>query len=261
MQCNGNFYTNGKFEEQNGNYELIITLSTTQNTPAKTSLLVKDKNSKIVGKLTYYSKEKPADNYKIKYKIVNVTLGSAPSNPVELSKYIENGEFYNFLNNNSFNQAFFQFKYGNYSELTISDEQIQAKGISFDTTTNKLDGAENNRYSILELLETEYKKTGGTIENDQRIIFLINNREMNGNVLGYASSPKTHDNKGYSTVVMNKALTDWETITHELGHTFGLLHPFDTAGFVQGSSANFMDYSSRKKMFWLWQCKIINIEF
>jgi hypothetical protein len=194
-------------------------------------------------------------------KIVNVTFGSAPSKTINQSDYIANGTLYNFLNNNSFNQAFLQFEYKEYSELMINDEQIQAKGISFDTTANKLDGAESNRSNILELLETEYKKTGGTIENNQRIIFLINNREMNGNVLGYASSPETRDNKGYSTVVMNKALTDWETITHELGHTFGLLHPFDTAGFVQGSSANFMDYSSRKKMFWLWQCKIINTEF
>jgi hypothetical protein len=69
MQCNGNFYTNGKFEEQNGNYELIITLSTNQNKSAKYSLSVKDRDGKLVGKLNYYSKVKPKDK-DISYKYI-----------------------------------------------------------------------------------------------------------------------------------------------------------------------------------------------
>ena len=63
---------------------------------------------------------------------------------------------------------------------------------------------------------------------------------------------------GAYIVIFKPALTHWETFVHEMGHTLGLKHPFETSGYSQGSTTNFMDYSVKTNMFWQWQWKEIN---
>ena len=58
-------------------------------------------------------------------------------------------------------------------------------------------------------------------------------------------------------LLFKNVLTNWGTLIHEMGHTFGLGYTFGTNGFIQGSSTNFMDYTSKRNMFWKWQWKII----
>jgi hypothetical protein len=251
---------NGEFKDRNKNYELKITLKNSNT--AKGALLIKDRNGKTVGKLNFYSKEKSkiTDEEKIKYRIVNVTFGNTPPNTapeaIDFSNYTEGSPLENYLNNNSYNQAFYQFKCKGIDSLVISDSLIAKKPIII--VSDKLDSLERNRAAIRELLVSEYKKKSGIIANE-RIIFLVNNREMTS-VAGFANRPLLPIPVGTEcyVIIFKPALTDWETFVHEAGHNFGLKHPFETNGFIQGSSSNYMDYTLKKDMFWRWQWGIIN---
>jgi hypothetical protein len=61
------------------------------------------------------------------------------------------------------------------------------------------------------------------------------------------------DTPGTVSVIFKPHVTDWEIFVHELGHTFGLRHPFDEPAFREGSTRNFMDYIRNPNMFWRWQ--------
>ena len=99
---------------------------------------------------------------------------------------------------------------------------------------------------------------GGTIGTKERVIFLINNRDMIG-VKGYAPRPPVRDSKGYSVVMLKSYIAKWETFVHEIGHTYSLKHPFDMSNqYRKGSTTNFMDYSPKINMFWKWQWETIN---
>jgi hypothetical protein len=88
---------------------------------------------------------------------------------------------------------------------------------------------------------------------------------------GFQTSGYTHSKPGYENycVILNNASIDYTTYTHELGHVFGLEHPFyetNSGGtekikpvpvIMQGSSNNFMDYSPLTFMFWQWQWNIL----
>jgi hypothetical protein len=241
---------NGEFKDRNKDYELNITLKS-PNT-AKGALLVKDRNDKTVGKLNFYSKKKSeiTDEERIKYRIVNVTFGSTASTV----NYTLGNSLSEKLNNHSFNQTFMQFMYDGNSDLTI--DSILMKEIAF--ISGQLDSVNKNKITLQILLETEYKKAGGTIgQKNERILFLVNNQQMTG-VGGYAPTPEKKDDKTYSIVIFKSNINDWETFIHEMGHTFSLKHPFANKAYRQGSSTNFMDYSTQKDMFWEWQWKIIN---
>jgi hypothetical protein len=112
-------------------------------------------------------------------------------------------------------------------------------------------------------LETAYEAQGGTMNSKERIIFLINNRNMKTKsgktVLAHAPEPNIRDNRCYSIVVLKSALTNWAVFVHEIGHTLSLQHPFKMdESFMEGCSTNFMDYSVKPNMFWQWQWKKIN---
>jgi hypothetical protein len=251
VSCAGREYTyeNNVFEAENGKYDLLITLEGNKYNKAQLlTLLVTDRNNDIVGKLNFYSRTK-SDNIDITYKIVNVTFGNAQSDIIEKSKYIENGDLINFLNNRSFNQAFMQFEYGKiYRDLLIEQSAIPRE-IKF-SSNNKLDSASDNRKNIRNFLQSRYNSN---ISGNERVIFLINNQEMEGNVVGFANA------KDNIVVVLKPAVTDWETFVHEIGHTLGLKHPFEiSTNFRKGNSTNFMDYSVKQNMFWQWQWKAIN---
>ncbi|GHV58440.1 hypothetical protein FACS1894182_10760 [Bacteroidia bacterium] len=254
ISCNHEAYKNGVFKAPNGNYELEMTLKGVKSDVAvKYTLLVKDRGGKIVGKLYFYSKNREKAQ-SINYQVVNVTFGSTPSNitpiEVDLNNYSEGSSLENYFNQNSFNQAFIQFKNKNKSQLrhlVITDAEIRAKGITSNSAI-ELDSTKNNWGKIQDLLESKY---GNVSTANERIIFLINNRTMT-EVLGFADTP------GNYIVIFNPALTNWGILTHETGHTFGLKHPFDTNGFIKGNSTNFMDYTPKRNMFWKWQWEIIN---
>ena len=256
--CNHASYTNimengvsvGIFEAENGDYDLEITI---KSSVKKATLSVKDKNDKLVGKLCLYTKP-PTNDADIKYKVVNVTFGNAPSTIVDINNYIEGSPLSNYLNNKSFNQAFLQFKYDNeYTELSISDNLT--KGIGF--VNNQLDSTKINLKRIRKLLEAEYKNQGKVIRDNERVIFLINNQEMLG-AGAHAPTPNERNISGYSIVVYKKSLTSWGVFVHELGHTFSLQHPFGNN--VDGNTVNYMErsYSPKRNMFWEWQWGIIN---
>ncbi|MDR3217495.1 MAG: zinc-dependent metalloprotease, partial [Dysgonamonadaceae bacterium] len=254
IQCNGTFYNDGIFEAKNGNYELEITLN--GSTP-KNTLSVYDKNKKIVGKLTFYSQPRPTNKSNaVNYKVVNVTFGDTPQgttpSEVDFNNYTNGSPLENYLNLNSFNQAFIQLNNNNknkFDSLKITESEISGERIT--STSFVLDSLTNNRSKIRDLLETKYKAKGNTIGRNERIIFLINNREMD-QTSGFSNATTK------SIAIFKSALTNWETLTHEMGHTFGLVHPFGTQGFTEGSSTNFMDYANKRNMFWYWQWKIIN---
>jgi hypothetical protein len=121
------------------------------------------------------------------------------------------------------------------------------KGITANASF-QLDSLRQNTSTITTLLNQLYTERG----TEERIIFLINNRDMVGGVAGFASTLSN------SIVIFKSALTKWSTFVHEVGHTLGLQHPFNTRGFTQGNSNNYMDYTYKRNMFWQWQWKIIN---
>ena len=258
ITCNHPFYNAGTFKAKNGNYKVELTLSgsvSNANSAAKHTLLVKekDKNGKIVGKLIFYCKEQNKSQ-KFNYKIVNVTFGTTPENTtpatVNLSDYSMGSALENYFNQNSFNQAFVQFFNSNIelNSLTVTQSEINAKGITPQNINLQLDSLSRNRTKIADLLKSKY---AGSSDANERIIFLINNREM-VDVVGFGDTP------GNRIVLFKSALTNRNAFVHEIGHTFGLKHPFDTTGFIKGNSTNFMDYTSKRNMFWYWQWKIIN---
>jgi hypothetical protein len=249
----GSSYPNGEFKNKNGNYELEVTLKSSD--AAKGALLVKDKNEKTVGKLNFYS-EKKENNNLIKYKTVNVAFGNSASKSIDMVNYVSGSPLENYLNNYSFNQAFMQFKSGGSSMLEIDSALIANNPIKF--IENRLENTKENKIAVQILLETKYKESGGKIGENERVFFLINNQQM-VDVGGFAPKPDERTNEGYSIVIFPSDIDIWETFVHEAGHTFSLRHPFEISPqYRQESTTNFMDYSLKKDMFWQWQWAIIN---
>jgi hypothetical protein len=247
-----------EFNAKNGEHELEITL---KSSVKKATLSVYGKNRKLVGKLNFYTKKKSTilKEDKIKYKVVDVTFGNTPSgttsNVVNFNNYTNGSLLENYLNQNSFNQAFYQFVCSGTDSLKITEPEIKKAGIIVEDASKKLEGSNKNWDIIKNLLNQKYTKQK---DPNERVIFLINNREM-VKYAGFADTPFTPDKtKSYSIVIFKPALADWEILTHEMGHTFSLKHPADTSGYSQGSTTNFMDYTAKRNMFWYWQWKIIN---
>jgi hypothetical protein len=249
---------NNELTGENKDYELDIRIESTAE--GENSLLVLDKNGNKVGKLNVYSKEKSKVGIPINYKIVYVTFGNEPvknSSKTDFSSFETWRPLEDYFNNKSYNQAFLKFKNVNEGVLdilTVSDSLINSTGIAFDKTSNKLDSLSKNTKQIRELLESEYKKKYKTTLT--HIIFVINNREMVGNVGGFGS-------QNTSVVLFLPTVGDqWRHYIHEIGHTLGLSHPFEmNSQYHKGSTPNFMDYSPTQNMFWKWQWETINKNF
>jgi hypothetical protein len=244
---------NGELVIENKDLEFEITIKVSNK--GKNVLSVLDKDGKTVGKLNVYGKDKNYITQKqiFDYKVVDVTFGDTPpgTTPVKvnLSNYSEGSDIEKHLNQKSFNQAFTQFKNTNtvLEDLTIPQSELNRKKITADISL-LLDSAFRNRSAILDLLKSKYKSS---VTAGERIIFLINNRDM-------LKTDGMAEKSGTSIVIFQSALTNWEVFVHELGHTFELEHPFETSGYSKGSTPNFMDYSVKTNMFWYWQWKIIN---
>jgi hypothetical protein len=254
IRHNGVSCVNGQkeFSGPNGNYELEIILT---GSVQESVLTVFDRSGKTIGKLNFFTEdtERSEKITLITYKIVNVTFGNTVSDAV-MSKYAQGNLLDTYLNSHSFNQAFTQVQHKGSSDLTIDSALIDRKGIKY--IASQLENIDENKGAIRDLLESEYKKAGGTIDEDERILFLINNRQMI-DVGGYAPYSRKPD-AGYSIVIFKSNANNWETFVHEIGHTFGLEHPFDDKSYIKGSTTNFMDYTPKMDMFWKWQWKIIN---
>jgi hypothetical protein len=172
------------------------------------------------------------------------------------------------MNNNAYNQLFAGFTEGEKEELIISDHEIDSI-YTFGGITSVLNekgevkitsSGGNPDYAVIKQIMDDI----GMSNWDGKTIIVIANRNQvmveKERTLGY--------NKGNYTVIYNSASNDFPTYTHELGHAFGLLHPFSdnddnkkTIPLIQkGTSQNYMDYSPIINMFWKWQWDILRRE-
>jgi len=231
-------------------------------TTVKTSLTVKDKTGKTVGKMNVYYQDKPVGS--TNYRVVAVTLGNdanAQAEMVSLDNYKAGGELELFFNNQAFNQALVQLQYSEerrnpfIETIHISDDELRQSNVRINPQTNRLEGDDGNQSNLVVFLNTKVTDR----DPNERIIYLICNRDME-NTEGFAFTRTENGESTYSVMMFKSYLNLWSTFVHEMGHTFGLRHPFDNPKYKKGDTSNFMDYRFHKDMFWRSQWSIINKE-
>jgi hypothetical protein len=185
-----------------------------------------------------------------KFKLIKVTTGT--TNQFDVAVLEPNVE--NYLNNNSYNQAFIKWNgvVGNTLDISFDliKEYLNPKGEIF-----------NNQSSYTGFMQKieQYYYSLGLYNLDEKTVFVADRsvETVNGKTLGGYGDVGTGNLAAHYSMIFYSAINDYTTYAHELGHNLGLVHVEDY-GENQGSTSNIMDYSTLRNMFWKLQWDIIN---
>ncbi len=215
---------------------------------------VKNENDSIIGKINVVSEKE--DNYTgfnlTLVKVITDTL-NRPINLVKITKKLQKE-----LEDFSYKQAFVKWTDIKYDTLNLT-------GYIDTTYLSELEIDYNKSLALRDTLINWYKiKKGGRLKK-RFVVFIVDKEgaisSSGGKLNGIAKWPKTGEDN-YLVIYYN-AKENYDTYIHELGHNFGLQHPFGQFPNIQKySTKNIMDYESGRNYFWQWQCKQIrNFKF
>ena len=199
------------------------------------SILLYDQNKLLVGELYTGMLEKV-----YLQKIVFVYVYSNQTELEEISK-IDEIDILNFLNNHSYNQCGIKFQKMPSLKYCIDDSRFNETLI--------------DRNAFYNYLCSSYNK-----DRTCFYLFISAKNDIKDPLIGGNSSfeKETHN----CILICKSGIMDDmnEIVVHEIGHSYGLQHPFDKnieQRINKFNSHNFMDYSKNRNSFWKWQVKLI----